>query len=128
MSRFNRTVVTAVALMMLVALPALAADPAVNKTATPAYDDNSLVLVTVRASGTDIYGMTLTGDAGAIQDIVAPDGWAGVTDGDLVTFHSVDTPIKSGQTLVFRILVKGSGNFNGTFFDKDGAFTSVGGI
>lgn len=125
MSRLNRILCLAVALSVVVALPALAATPTVTKKQTPAHGDNNMVLVTVTASGTDVYGVMLTGDAGSIEDIVAPEGWAGVSDGEIIAFHSVDTPIKSGKSLVFRILMKGSGNLGAVFYDAKGIFGSA---
>ena len=128
MSRFIRTTLVAMALCVFVALPALADAPKVSISESDATSDYNVVLVTVQASGTDVYGMTLTSAFGSIQDIKAPEGWAGVTDGEIVTFHSVDTPIKSGGKLVFRMLMKGSPDMKAVFFDDEGPFVSVDGI
>ena len=128
MSRFIRTALVAMALCALVAFPAFAGAPSVTKSESDATSDYNVVLVTVQASDTDVYGMTLTSVFGSIQDIKAPEGWAGVTDGEIVTFHSVDTPIKKGGKLVFRMLMKGSPEMKAVFFDNEGPFVSVDGI
>jgi hypothetical protein len=125
MSRLTRTIALAIALSVVLALPVLAADPVVNKSESKAYGENSVVLLTVTASEVNVHGVTFTGAAGSIVDIVSPEGWAGVTDGDLVTFHSVDKFIKTGQSATFRLLMKGSTSMSAVFFDEHGVFTGI---
>jgi hypothetical protein len=126
MSRLHRTLIIAVALSIFAALPAFAADPAVKKTALTTADGNTVVVLSVSARGTAVYGMTVSGTS--ITDIVAPDGWAAVTDGEMITFRTVDKPIKSGSSLTFRIVASGGDGLSATFRDNKSVFASVSNI
>ena len=61
MSRLNRTMFLAVALAVVVALPALAADPSVSKSVLASDDGSAVILLNVSAKGTAVYGVTFHG-------------------------------------------------------------------
>ncbi|MDH3217144.1 MAG: hypothetical protein OEN01_12800 [Candidatus Krumholzibacteria bacterium] len=125
MTRFNRTVLLAGSLCVLVALSALAQGPSVTKSVLGSDDGSSVVLVRVTARDQAVYGVTITDATGSVEDIVAPEGWAGITSGDLVLFRTVDTPIPSGRSLSFRIVTTNAQADMGiSFRGKKSAFGS----
>lgn len=106
MTRFALSTLLVLALGTILALPASAAEPQVSKRVLADAGGTSVVLLNVTASGRDIYGISISDASGSIEDIVSPNGWAGVTSGDRVVFRTSDTPIGSGKTVTFRIVTK----------------------
>ena len=126
MTRFNRTILLGGVLCVLMALPALAADPSVTKSVL-STDDGSTVVVVLRVSAASkaVYGITVSDGSASVEDIVAPEGWVGIATDNMVMFRTVDTPIASGKALSFRIVTKNSEATLGvTFRDQKSAFGS----
>jgi len=123
MTRFNRTIILVLALSMLVALPALAADPAVSKRVLTDSDGMTVIVLTVSAKDQNVYGITVDDASASIEDVVAPNGWAAVTSGDKVSFRTVDSPIAAGKSQAFRIVTKNaSGSLGVQFRDEKSMF------
>ena len=113
MKRSVWTLTAVVCLVVLVALPVLAAGPNVSKRVLGEGDGKAVVLLRVTASGQDIYGVNIKDASGSISDIVAPKGWVGITSGDDVIFRTGGKPIKAGSSMSFRIVTS----------NKDGALS-----
>jgi hypothetical protein len=125
MTRFNRTILLVGVLCVLMALPALAADPTVTKRVLSTDDGSSVVVLRVSASDKAVYGITVSDASASVDDIVAPDGWVGIATDDMIMFRTVDKPISSGKSLSFRIVTKNSQATLGvTFRDKRNNFGS----
>ncbi len=123
MTRFNRTILLAGALCVLMALPALAADPTVTKSVVPTEDGSPVVVLKVSAAGKAVYGITVSDASASIEDIFAPDGWVGIATDDMIMFRTTDKPIASGKALSFRIVTKNSDAALGvTFRDEKKTF------
>jgi hypothetical protein len=123
MTRFNRTVFLGGVLCVLMALPALAADPSVTKSVIPNEDGSPVVVLKVAASGKAVYGITVSDGSASIEDIFAPDGWVGIATDDMIMFRTTDKPIASGKALSFRIVTKNSDATLGvTFRDEKNTF------
>lgn len=123
MTRFNRTFLLAGLLCVLMALPALAADPKVSKSILTTDDGSSVVVLRVSAADKAVYGVTISDGSASVEDIVAPDGWVGIATDDMVMFRTTDKPIKSGGSVSFRIVTKNSDATLGvTFRDKRNQF------
>ena len=119
MTRFNRTILLAGLVCVLIALPALAADPKVTKSVQSAGDGSSVVVLRVSAADRNVYGITISDGSASVEDIIAPEGWVGIATDDMVMFRTVDSPIPSGRSLSFRIVTKNSDAALGvTFHDK----------
>ena len=87
-------------------LAAAADDPVVSKRALMETDEGTVIVLTVSGSDRAVYGMTITDASASIEDIVAPDGWAGVAGEDKVVFRTVDKPVTSGSSVAFRIVTR----------------------
>jgi len=125
MTRFHRTILLGGVLCVLVALPALAADPKVTKSVLSTEDGTSVVVLRVSAAEKPVYGITVSDGSASVEDILAPKGWVGIATDDMVMFRTVDTPIASGKALSFRIVTKNSEATLGvTFRDKHNTFGS----
>lgn len=94
---------TITALAVLIALPVLAAGPNATKSVQGSEDGTAVVLIRVTASGAAVYGVTIKDASGSIKDIVAPKGWVGISSGTDVIFRTGEKPIRSGESLTFRL-------------------------
>ncbi len=94
---------TVAAVAIIIAIPALAAGPNATKSVKGSDDGVSVVLIRVTASGDAVYGVTIKDASGSIKDIVAPRGWVGISSGTDVIFRTGEKPIKSGNSLTFRL-------------------------
>lgn len=103
MKRSLRTVVIAITLGVVIALPVLAAGPGVTKNVLGSENGTSVVLLRVTASNRAIYGVTVKDASGSISDIVAPKGWVGISSGSDVLFRTDSNPIGAGKSLSFRL-------------------------
>ena len=122
MTRFNRTLLLAGALCLILALPALAA-PSVTKSVLTTDDGQTVVVLNVTASGTSVYGVMVSDGTASVEDIVAPEGWVGIATDDMILFRTVDKPIDSGKSVAFRIVTKNaSATLGVTFRDKRSTF------
>ena len=104
MSRSTSTLVLALAVIGVIVLPALAAEPVINKRVMAEDDGTAVLVVEVRAADRAIYGVTLFDETGSVTDIMAPKGWAGISSGDRVVFATADQPVGAGETVVFRVV------------------------
>ena len=104
MTRFHLATLLAVALCVVLAIPALAADPIVTKRVLTSDTGGSVIILSVFGTGRDVYGMTINCRGGAIEDIYAPQGWAGVCGGDKAVFLTSEEPVTTGTSVAFRII------------------------
>lgn len=111
MKRSHWTLPLVAALCTTLVLPALAANPTVSKRVGTDEDGKTVVLVTVTARGQNVYGVDISDATDSIQDIAAPKGWLGITDGGRLIFRTSERPIKAGSKLTFRVY---SSNTNAT--------------
>ena len=87
--------------LFVAAAPAWAAGPTASK-AVKAESDGITTLAVNVTSSEEVYTVTITG--AAIDDVRAPKGWVGVASGNHVMFMTGENPVKSGNTLAFRIM------------------------
>lgn len=106
--RFTLTMLVLVTLGMTLAAPATAADPQASKRVMTDADGSSVVLVNVVATSREIYAISINDASSSIEDIVAPNGWVGISSGDRVLFRTGDSPITPGKSVTFRIVTKNS--------------------
>ncbi len=119
MTRFHLATLLALLLCLSLAIPALAADPVVTKRVVRGDNGGSVIILSVFATGRDVYGMTISCRGGAIEDIFAPNGWVGVCGGDRAVFRTGDEPVTSGKAVAFRIVTAdGRADLDVTFQDK----------
>lgn len=87
--------------LFVAAAPAWAAGPTASK-AVKAESDGITTLAVNVTSAEEVYAVTITG--AAIDDVRAPKGWVGVASGNHVLFMTGENPVKSGNTLAFKIM------------------------
>jgi hypothetical protein len=87
--------------LFVAAAPAWAAGPTASK-AVKAESDGITTLAVNVTSAEEVYAVTITG--AAIDDVRAPKGWVGVASGNHVMFMTGENPVKSGNTLAFKIM------------------------
>lgn len=114
--RFTLTMLVLVTLGMTLAAPATAADPQASKRVMTDADGSSVVLVNVVATSREIYAISINDASSSIEDIVAPNGWVGISSGDRVLFRTGDSPITPGKSVTFRIVTKNSNASLGIVF------------
>ena len=125
MTRFSKIILLIAAVSLITSAPAMAADPDVSKTVLTSEGGVAVVILSVKARGRSVYGVTITDATESIDDIVAPSGWVGIASGDRVTFRTVDTPIASGASLAFRLVTKNAqAGLSVTFRDAKSPFGS----
>jgi hypothetical protein len=123
MTRISLTITILVAMVVMAAVPAMAADPVVSKKVLTEADGTSVVIISISAKDRAIYGITVKDASGSIEDIVAPNGWAALSAGDVASFRTVDTPIASGKSLAFRVVTTNKdADFGITFRDAKSSF------
>ena len=103
MKRAICTLTLVLALGAMLTLPALAANPTVTKKVVTEKSGKTVILVRVSAADRNLYGVDISDATGSIQDIAAPKGWLGITDGGRLIFRTGGKPIKAGSTLTFRV-------------------------
>lgn len=108
MQRSLRTL-TLTTLVVLLALPVLAANPNASKKVAGSEDGTALVEIRVTAVGQSVYGVTIKDASGSIEDIIAPKGWVGISSGDHVIFRTGEKPIRSGNSMTFRLFTTNEG-------------------
>jgi len=117
---------TLTALVALIALPVLAAGPNATKSVGGSEDGISVVEIRVTASGQAVYGINIKDASGSIKDIVAPEGWVGISSGSDVIFRTGEKPIRSGSSLIFRLhTTNGGASLSVSFRDKDNPIGSA---
>ena len=87
--------------LFVAAAPAWAAGPTASK-AVKAESDGITTLAVNVTSSEEVFAVTITG--AAIDDVRAPKGWVGVASGNHVLFMTGENPVKSGNTLAFKIM------------------------
>ena len=108
-------------LCVLVALPALAADPKASKSVVGESDNASVVAVKVSAGSHAVYGVKIEVTRGSISDLVAPKGWVGIATDDGALFLTGSKPIDAGSSASFRLITSGKAEFSVSFRDDIGA-------
>jgi hypothetical protein len=115
-----------IALVALIALPVLAAGPNATKSVGGSEDGMAVVEIRVTASGQSVYGINIKDASGSIKDIVAPEGWVGISSGSDVIFRTGEKPIRSGSSLTFRLhTTNGDGSLSVSFRDKQSPIGSA---
>lgn len=94
---------TLAALVVLLALPVLAAGPRATKSVQGGEDGTTVLLIRVTAANHALYGVTIKDASGSVKDIVAPKGWVGISSGTDVIFRTGEKPIRAGSSLTFRL-------------------------
>jgi hypothetical protein len=116
---------TIVAVAVLVAVPALAADPKVSRSVSGSEDGISLLEIRITASGESVYAVKIKDESGSIKDILAPKGWVGISSGSDVLFRTGSKPIRSGSSMVFRLKTTNeAGGLSFSFQDENGVIGS----
>ena len=87
--------------LFVAAAPAWAAGPTASN-AVKAESDGITTLAVNVTSSEEVFAVTITG--AAIDDVRAPKGWVGVASGNHVMFMTGENPVKSGNTLAFKIM------------------------
>ena len=125
MTRFNRTILLTGLICVLMALPALAADPSVSKSVLATQDGSSVVVLRVSVSDQAVYGINVSDASASVEDVVVPDGWVGIATDDMIMFRTLDNPISLGQSVSFRIVTKNpQASLDVVFRDKKTAIGS----
>ena len=102
----------------VVAAPAFAAGPSATKAVTSEADGISTLAVTVSSADDEVFAVTISG--ANLDDIRAPKGWVGVASGNHVVFRTGENPVKSGNSLRFRLLTtEPSASLTVSFQGKD---------
>lgn len=117
---------TLATLVVLTALPVLAAGPSASKSVGGSEDGTAVLEIRVTAAGQSVYGVTIKDASGSIKDIAAPEGWVGISSGEDVIFRTGEKPIRAGSSLVFRLhTTNESGSLSISFRDKDSPIGSA---
>jgi hypothetical protein len=98
----KRSILVTLALVAVLVVPAFAAGPSATKAVAGEENGVSTLAVTVSCGDNEVYAVTISG--AAVDDIRAPKGWVGVASGNHVMFRTGENPVKSGNSLAFRIL------------------------
>jgi len=88
--------------LAIVAVPAFAAGPSATKAVTGEADGVSTLAVTVSSASDEVFAVTISG--ANLEDIRSPKGWVGIASGNHVVFRTGENPVKSGNSLAFRLL------------------------
>jgi hypothetical protein len=94
----------AVLLILVIAVPIMAASPAVSKKVIAGDDGSAVILISVSAGSSTVYGVTVEDPSGSIDDVVAPKGWCSIATGHKAAFRTGEKPIKAGSSVSFRIV------------------------
>ncbi|UCH85502.1 MAG: hypothetical protein JSW50_07385 [Candidatus Latescibacterota bacterium] len=100
----HKLAIIALILVVMTAIPVMAADPAATKRVVAQSDDASVLAIEVSVTGRAVHSVMITDASGSIVDVVAPKGWVGITSGERTLFRSDDKPIVSGEKVVFTVL------------------------
>lgn len=98
----KRSYLFVLVLLVLAAAPAYAETPTAAKAVTGMEDGVTTLAITVASQGDEVYGVNIKG--ARLEDIRAPKGWVGISSGSSVMFRTGENPVKSGNTLAFKIL------------------------
>jgi hypothetical protein len=98
----NRSRLFVFVLLVLAAAPAWAQGPTAKKVVTGMEDGVTTLAITVASAGDEVYGVNIKG--AKLEDIRAPKGWVGISSGSSVMFRTGENPVKSGNSLAFKIL------------------------
>lgn len=101
----RRLLLLSVFLLLLPAL-AFAQEASLSRTHYEAEPGLSVMLLQLKAGNQAVHGFYVEDPTGSVQELVSPNGWSGVTSGELTLFHSLDKPVASGRTLTFKVLTK----------------------
>ena len=116
----KRSQLFVVIMLVLAAAPAWAQGPAAAKTVAGSEDDVTTLSITVTSKADEVYGVTIKG--ARMEDIRAPKGWVGISSGSSVMFRTGENPVKSGNTLAFKIsTTEPSAGLTVSFRGKDDA-------
>lgn len=116
----KRSYLFVLVLLVLAAAPAYAETPTAAKAVTGMEDGVTTLAITVASKGNEVYGVNIKG--ARLEDIRAPKGWVGISSGSSVMFRTGENPVKSGNTLAFKILTtEPSAGLTVSFRGKDDA-------
>lgn len=116
----KRSYLFVLVLLVLAAAPAYAETPTAAKAVTGMEDGVTTLAITVASKGSEVYGVNIKG--ARLEDIRAPKGWVGISSGSSVMFRTGENPVKSGNTLAFKILTtEPSAGLTVSFRGKDDA-------
>lgn len=116
----KRSYLFVLVLLVLAAAPAYAETPTAAKAVTGMEDGVTTLAITVASKGNEVYGVNIKG--ARLEDIRAPKGWVGISSGSSVMFRTGENPVKSGNTLAFKILTTDpSAGLTVSFRGKDDA-------
>ncbi len=109
--------------LALAAAPAWAEGPTAAKAVMGEEDGVTTVAITVASKDDEVYGVTIKG--ARLEDIRAPKGWVGIASGSSVMFRTGENPVKSGNSLAFKIQTSEPGaGLTVSFRGKDDAVGS----
>jgi hypothetical protein len=108
------------ALLVLAAAPAWADAPTAAKAVTGSEDGVSTLAITVASKTSEVYVVSIKG--ARMEDIRAPKGWVGISSGSTAVFRTGDNPVKSGNSLAFKVMTtEPSAGLTVSFRGKDDA-------
>jgi hypothetical protein len=81
-----------------------AAGPTVSKRVLGEAEGAAVLVIQVTATEGSIFGVTIEDASGSMFDVVAPNGWVGITSGGKTLFRTDEKPIRAGSRLAFRVL------------------------
>lgn len=121
MARFTATLLVALALGVMMTSFANA-EPTVKRSVVADVGGTAVVELSVSASGRAIHAIMIEDTSGSVEDVLAPEGWVGLTSGDKTLFRGTK-PISSGHSLSFRIVTTNKdAGLTVTFSDDEMAF------
>jgi len=100
-SLMKRSYLFVIVLLVIAAAPAWADTPTAAKAVTGMEDGVTTLIVTVTSKSDEVYGVTIKG--ARMEDIRAPKGWVGISSGSSAMFRTGENPVRSGNTLAFKI-------------------------
>jgi hypothetical protein len=98
----KRSYLFVLVLLVLAAAPAWADSPTAAKALTGSEDGVSTLAITVTSKSNDVYVVSIKG--ARVEDIRAPKGWVGISSGSRAVFRTGENPVKSGNSLAFKIM------------------------
>ena len=98
----KRSLILIALIATMVVAPAWADSPTARKDVAAVESGVTTIAVTVSSSSNEIYGVVI--DGARVEDIRAPKGWVGVSSGSSAVFRTSQNPVKSGNSLAFRVM------------------------
>ena len=102
MKPFRRVLLLSLAATLL-PLAVHARDASLSRSHKEADEGLSVMTLTVRAGSEAIHGLFIEDPTCSVQDLRSPEGWSGVSSGELTIFYSLEKPVAAGRTLTFEV-------------------------